>query len=63
MNCPTPYKRAWDTSEQADGHRLLLLRDPKGARKAPDAARLHVYRCECGAFHVGHARQPIQQAS
>ena len=61
MICPTPYKHRWATPEQADGHRLLMLRDPRGARKQPDPARLHVYHCRCGFWHVGHSHYPVAE--
>jgi len=43
VNCPTPQKKAW--------------RDKKTAKRVLSRMQhrepAHVYRCECGAFHIG----------
>lgn len=42
--CPHPYKRAYHTKKAA---KRLYMRQ----RGREDC---RVYRCECGAFHLGH---------
>lgn len=52
--CPTPTKKGHKTAANARRHMWSLLRKKGGAR---DWAHLHVYRCPCGKFHVGHERK------
>jgi hypothetical protein len=49
-SCPHPEKVAHATEAQALRHRNSLR---FGAGGSPD---LEVYRCRCGAWHVGHSR-------
>lgn len=52
--CPTPGKLAHETREAALTHRQKLATLKRGA---PD---LQVYRCQCGAYHVGHSQASLR---
>lgn len=44
--CPTPGKRCYKSKAFA---KLVLRQTPLRNRDA-----IHAYRCECGAWHLGH---------
>lgn len=50
--CPTPSKKGYKSRQAADRHLWGLLKKP--ARERRDWQTLHVYKCPCGMFHVGH---------
>ena len=51
--CPTPNKRGYKNRPGAKRHMWSLLTKKGGAHSW---ATLHVYKCPCGMYHVGHAR-------
>jgi hypothetical protein len=53
--CPTPNKRGYKNPATARRHMWGLLTSRKSQRR--DWQRLHVYKCPCGLFHVGHGRK------
>lgn len=60
MRAGCSTKVRWETEEQADGHRLLMLHDPRGAKRPINPERLHVYQCpHCEGWHVGHSAYPL----
>lgn len=46
-HCPTPRKQAL-THAQAETNLAAMRRNPRILSR-----QLHVYRCECGAWHIG----------
>lgn len=55
--CPTPNKRGYKSAQAAKGHMWGLLKGGKGKRH--DFRTLHVYKCPCGLFHVGHGKRRV----
>lgn len=52
--CPTPSKRGYTDHAAAKRHMWGLLRKRATQR---DWKTLHIYRCPCGMFHVGHGKR------
>jgi len=49
--CPTPYKIAHPSESQARKHQGSLY------KKEGKVARIQVYKCRCGAWHLGGRRK------
>lgn len=54
--CPTPGKVAYDGRKEAKA--LMRKLNAQG-----DRGRIHVYKCECGRFHLGTAAAKPSMAS
>lgn len=55
MTCPTPAKQPHRTESQAWAH-VRSLRAERGS-----SVDVLPYRCECGAWHVGHSKVALDK--
>lgn len=56
MNCPTPFKRSFDTKGDAQnnlGHASREVGD------SPD----HIYHCECGGWHIAGSTAMVRDTT